>query len=416
MKKSTKRVSHYVLREELGHGSFGTVFRGEDSQTNDIRAIKMIPNTKLIDARQKTALKQEIEIMKDLNHENILKLFDHIVSSRYNYLVLEYCSGGELGQFITAGRGIGEERAKIYLRQIISALKVLHQKGIVHRDLKPANILLTADDKIKLADFGFARRIDPESLAKSCVGTPVYMAPEVFIVRDHRDERYDYGVDIWSVGCIVYELITGERPFDMPSFDQLIPTITRKLETYDFLSPLSDICKDFLKKIFTLDPQHRIRFNEFCDHPFVNGVPSIRSIAGLIDGPEDRRPDDLTKAEAIAFSEIVIQNQKTIDYPFILHMKACMLLIPYLKNDDNCAHQFVDSYEEACRLKNQSDWESKSLTQVVLETVMKMCLPGRISPRFMKETYSQALILLKALKPSSTVIKLKEAINRQMTE
>ena len=193
MNRTTKRVSHYILKEELGKGQYGVVYRGEDTLTHEIRAIKVIANSNLTRESQKEALKREIKIMKNLNHQNIVKLYDHFVSIKNNYLVLEYCSRKDLNSLKS---GIGEAQTLVYLRQIVTALKVLQEKNIVHRDLKPANILLSADDKVKLADFGLARQIDPESLAKTCVGTPLYMAPEVLSLRNDRNERYADKADI----------------------------------------------------------------------------------------------------------------------------------------------------------------------------------------------------------------------------
>ena len=414
MNHTSKRVSHYVLKEELGKNQFGQVFRGLDTETQEIRAIKMISNSKLLSEQQKEALKREIKIMKHLNHQNIVKLYDHIVSSKNNYLVLEYCSGGDLSKYST---GIGEAKTIIFLRQIISALKVLQDSKIVHRDLKPANILLSADGKVKLADFGLARQIDPESLAKTYVGTPLYMAPEVLSLKRGKHERYSDKADIWSVGCIVYELITGTRPFNAFSIDELIPTIEESLKnTMLFYARMfSPVCIDLLSRIFNIEPDQRINFNDFCDHPFILGMPCIKA-AITINDIECLSEDnlDISRDEALDFAEVAIQIATNVSYPFLIHMKACMLLKPYLRDDNACAILFQANFEEANKYKNKTDWESTTITQLVLETVIQMCQNEKIEFNLLKENYRQAYILLKCLKPSLYVIKLKDAIKRQI--
>ena len=187
-----KKVSHYILKEQLNKGNFGTVYKGVDTDSNELRAIKVINNTNLYTTRQKQALQREVQIMLNIKHENIVKLYDHLETSNNNYLVLEFCSGGDLSQFNT---GIGESQTIIFLSQIVKALKVLYEYNILHRDLKPANIFLT-DNKIKLGDFGLSRRINLENVASTYVGTPFYMSPEVLMVRNNTNERYDYKSDI----------------------------------------------------------------------------------------------------------------------------------------------------------------------------------------------------------------------------
>lgn len=192
--RNTKQVSHYLLKEVLGNGNFGTVYRGKDLNTNEIRAIKMILAKNVLKPQEKKALSREIQIMRNLDHENIVKLYDYLETMNHHYLVLEYCSGGDLSQ----KRGSGEEYTVILLRQLVSALKVLQANNIIHRDLKPANILLSdrsPDAKIKLADFGLARQISENSLAKSKLGTPYYMAPEVINLRDNQNDRYSERAD-----------------------------------------------------------------------------------------------------------------------------------------------------------------------------------------------------------------------------
>lgn len=423
MPKSHKRVSHYLLKNCLGEGSYGKVYYSEDLQTNEFRAIKVIPNSTLLENRQKIALEREIEIMKGLNHKNIVKLYDHVTSSQYNYLILEYCSGGDLGKKIKEG-GIGLPQTVNYLRQIISALKVLKEKDIVHRDLKPANILLTSDNTIKLADFGLARTIKPESMAKSCVGTPLYMSPEVIQNRSGDTTRYEHGADIWSVGCIVYELLTGKRPFIASDFDNIMPRIEEILKSNDFLKNFNfpEECIDFLKKIFIVDPRKRISFENFCEHSFVTGLPRVRPIVDLqgmscLIEAENEESFEVSREDALKFSKTVMKIGKNISSSFIMHVKSCMILRPYLVNDDRelCKIQFCKHYEEARKCRNFA-WEDSNFVKLVLETVILLCENATGDAEMMKKNYKYALALLKPLKPQNNIIKLKDALTRKIVD
>ncbi|CAG9321694.1 unnamed protein product [Blepharisma stoltei] len=414
--RNYKQVSHYLLKEELGNGTFGTVYRGKDLNTNEIRAIKMISAQNVLKPQEKKALSREIQIMRNLDHENIVKLYDYLETRNYNYLVLEYCSGGDLSGL----RDLSEEHTIIYLRQIVSALKVLQANNIIHRDLKPANILLSdksPDAKIKLADFGLARQISANSLAKSYVGTPLYMAPEVIKLRENQSERYTERADIWSVGCIVYELIRGARPFEAKNFGDLLPVIKTRLNDPDFLSSqyFSEPCIDFLSKIFKINPKERMDFETMCDHPFILGRPSIKPIIDL-HGIQCMSEDfELsTKEDALDISEVLFNLAKDTPHPFLFYMKACTLLEPYLE-DQVCASIFKVNFDEAKRCKNKTDWESSTMTRLILEMAVKLCRSDEnIASHLLKENYRQALTLLNSLGPSSHIIRLKEAIKRQM--
>ena len=424
MPNSQKRVSHYILKNSLGEGSYGKVFYSEDLDSNEIRAIKVIENSILLHDRHKTSLSREIQIMKDLNHKNIVKLFDHIVTSKHNYLILEYCSGGDLGKKIKEG-GIGLIQTVNYLRQIISALKILKEKDVVHRDLKPANILLTSDYTIKLADFGLARTINPHSLAKSCVGTPLYMSPEVIQNRGGDTNRYEHSADIWSVGCIVYELLTGKRPFAVTDFDNLIPRIEEILKSNDFLKNFNfpGECIDFLKRIFIVDPAKRICFDDFCEHPFVTGLPKVRANVNLrgFDCLIEEDMDecvDVTRKDALKFSKAVRNVAHLVSCPFILHVKACMLLKGFLSSDekDRCKLQFIENYAEAQKFRNKA-WEDMNGVKLILGIVIHLCENVPVGDGYLvKKHYKQALSLLKPLKPHNSIIKLKEAISRKIQD
>jgi len=200
---------------------------------------------------------QEIDIMKKLQHPNIIQLMEVIDTSDTLYLVLEFASGGELFDAIVNKGSYSEADAAKIIRQILEAIQYVHKNGIAHRDLKPENLLLlqseNGDEIIKIADFGLSKDFGEEQLQTSC-GTPDYVAPEVLM-----GEPYDMAVDIWSIGVISYVLLCGFPPFYGETQKELFENIMSG--TYDFPDPewtdVSDQAKSFIKSILVTDPEKR---------------------------------------------------------------------------------------------------------------------------------------------------------------
>lgn len=413
MPKKGSRVSHYILKKEIGQGSFGKVFLGKDLRTQETRAIKVILNSKLDPQSPR-----EIEIMKTLKHENIIQLYENLKSKEYTYLILEYCSGGDLQQKIEEKKGMSESSARFYLRQIADALHYLKEKRIIHRDLKPANILLNSDNILKLADFGLARMLDPESMANTFLGTPLYMAPEVMkkIANKNSSERYDRKADIWSVGCIVYELIKGERLFQAESQVELKQIIQKKIESRDFLDPniFSEVCMDFLSKIIVM-PEKRMNFDSFYEHPFVTGLPSLNKFISL-HGEQDtelRESKDKTEKLKLAkrFSKAVIQlrNFKASN---LLDFKACQLLQAL-----DLSIELKISYTEHFSQIKSIDCSKITSTRIaedVLLTVLNLWEHSITQPSLPKHFFKHALDLIAPLRPTYTLLNLKKALSNKL--
>ena len=413
MQSKRKKVSHYLLEEQLNKGSFGTVYRGRDMSNNEPRAIKVIANLSLTTPRQRQALQREIQIMLNLQHEHIVKLYDHMETSNSTYLVLELCNNGDLSQFKS---GISEERAVVYIRQLISALKVLHQNNIIHRDLKPANIFLASESKIKLGDFGLARTLGMGILAETYVGSPFYMSPEVLQVRNHTSERYDFRADIWSLGCILYELILGKRPFHAKEIEDLMPDINFTLGKNGFLNEegISEMCRDFLRRIFKMNPDERMSFEEMCQHPLILGRQSVVGIVDL-SGVQCLNEDltVLTAEDALDLAQAIRYSAECSKHPFLLYMKACISLKPYL-NNEKCEKELKILFGLAQNCIHKTDWENSTVARVLLETVIHMCRGDeRLPLAKLRENFKNAYILLKSIKPSPYLMSLKNALKRQ---
>ncbi|XP_037536623.1 serine/threonine-protein kinase ULK1a [Nematolebias whitei] len=200
----------------IGHGAFAIVFKGRHKEKRDWEvAIKCINKKNL--AKSQSLLGKEIKILKELKHDNIVRLLDYQEMGGSVYLVMEYCNGGDLSEYLHSKGALSEDTIRAFLQQIAQAMKVLQSKGILHRDLKPQNILLchpegrrssSINTSIKIADFGFARHLQTNTMAATLCGSPMYMAPEVIM-----SQNYDAKADLWSIGTIVYQCLTGKAPF-----------------------------------------------------------------------------------------------------------------------------------------------------------------------------------------------------------
>lgn len=257
-----KKVGQYELTTILGKGTFGTVYLGKHIPSKKKVAVKVICK-KTLKPELMSRLEQEILCQKSVSSENIVKLIEVQKTENNFYLILEYCEGGDLGNFLKKNGPVAEDIARRWIQQIIEGFKVLQEKSIIHRDLKTQNILLTEESfsaVLKLADFGLSRFID-DDLAKTWVGTPLYMAPEIF-----NCEEYGPKADIWSLGLVFYEMLTGELPIKVQKREQ-IPSAQRSLKPMP--SSISVQGQEFLLRLLEYDHKKRISFQELFNHPYI---------------------------------------------------------------------------------------------------------------------------------------------------
>eukprot|EP00930_Biecheleria_cincta_P046613 TRINITY_DN32165_c0_g1_i1.p1 TRINITY_DN32165_c0_g1~~TRINITY_DN32165_c0_g1_i1.p1 ORF type:complete len:587 (+),score=147.27 TRINITY_DN32165_c0_g1_i1:82-1842(+) len=208
-------------RSKLGEGGFGSVRRCKDKRTGRYFAVKTIRKKAVEDVRK---LQEEFEIMRLLDHPNIIRFEETFQDNRQLQLVLELCEGGELIERVTADGSLTEAKAAYCARSMLLAINYLHQNAIMHRDLKPENWLFSTQEEIgksplKLIDFGLAKRFTPGTASRTKAGTPNYIAPEVLT------GKYDEKVDIWSIGVIVFLLLSGKHPFTGKTIDQVLQKV-----------------------------------------------------------------------------------------------------------------------------------------------------------------------------------------------
>uniref|UniRef100_A0A673J3T6 non-specific serine/threonine protein kinase n=1 Tax=Sinocyclocheilus rhinocerous TaxID=307959 RepID=A0A673J3T6_9TELE len=207
---------------------------------------------------------REVRIMKLLNHPNIVKLFEVIETDKTLYLVMEYASGGEVFDYLVAHGRMKEKEARAKFRQIVSAVQYCHQKCIVHRDLKAENLLLDADMNIKIADFGFSNEFTLGNKLDTFCGSPPYAAPELF-----QGKKYDGPeVDVWSLGVILYTLVSGSLPFDGQNLKELRERVLRGKYRIPFY--MSTDCENLLKKFLILNPTKRGSLDQIMKDRWMN--------------------------------------------------------------------------------------------------------------------------------------------------
>ncbi|KAI1608385.1 kinase-like domain-containing protein [Exophiala viscosa] len=311
-------LERYILIEKMGDGAFSNVYKARDTTTHDEVAIKVVRkfemNSNQGDAHlhpnfkkqpkgvERANILKEVQIMRQLDHPNIVKLIDFSESRQYYYIVLELCPGGELFHQIVRLTYFSEDLSRHVITQVADALLYLHEEcGVVHRDIKPENLLFypvpfipsrspklrgpdeedKADEgefvpgvgaggigQIKIADFGLSKVIWDSQTMTPC-GTVGYTAPEIV-----KDERYSKSVDMWALGCVLYTLLCGFPPF----YDESIQVLTEKVARgqYTFLSPwwddISKSAQDLVSHLLTVNPEQRFTIEQFLAHPWIRNT------------------------------------------------------------------------------------------------------------------------------------------------
>lgn len=299
---------NYRIIERIGEGAFSTVYKAFDAKLSIEVAIKVI-DKKSMNKEQISSIFKEISIMRRIQHDNIVKMYNYIDTAETTFIVLEFVNGGEIFNQIIKYTYFSEDLSRHVIVQVVEALKYLHEEvGVVHRDLKPENLLFEiipfkpgenikrkSDDnkkvsegafiegvggggigKVKIADFGLSKVLWDSNTKTPC-GTASYTAPEII-----RDEKYNKSVDMWAIGCVLYTLLCGFPPF----YDTDNKILTKKVSRgeYTFLSPwwdeISKESKDLVSHLLTVDPVKRYTCDEFLNHPWVlqNKKPTTPAI------------------------------------------------------------------------------------------------------------------------------------------
>ncbi|WKY09389.1 hypothetical protein Q1695_002057 [Nippostrongylus brasiliensis] len=275
-------VGKYKLLKTIGKGNFAKVKLAKHTITGQEVAIKIIDKTAL-NPSSLQKLFREVKIMKQLDHPNIVKLYQVMENEQTLYLVLEYASGGEVFDYLVAHGRMKEKEARVKFRQIVSAVQYLHSKNIIHRDLKAENLLLDADMNIKIADFGFSNQFTLGNKLDTFCGSPPYAAPELF-----QGKKYDGPeVDVWSLGVILYTLVSGSLPFDGQNLKELRERVLRGKYRIPFY--MSTDCENLLKKFLVLNPARRGTLETIMKDRWMNiGYEDEGELKPYVEPPKDQ--------------------------------------------------------------------------------------------------------------------------------
>ena len=285
-------VEDLTLIKQIGKGSFGEVFITSKAGTKELFATKKVKKSMVMDEKVKKYFNNELFILKNVNHPNIVKLYDIKQTLNNFYLVFDLCNGGGLSNCLERykkkhdGKPFPENIVQHLMKQIVSGMKYLHNKKILHRDIKLDNILVkfeTDEDKdndnyfkatIKIIDFGFARYLENDSLAQSILGSPINMDPKILMkmrkIENNQSFGYDQKADIWSLGTVCYELLIGAPPFDASSYDDLVSKLQKGSYKIPNQLNLSKQSISFINAMLQFDPQQRYDINQLAAHEFLN--------------------------------------------------------------------------------------------------------------------------------------------------
>ena len=339
------KVGHYLIIKPLGKGSFADVFMVKNEKTQEIMAMKRIHSEKIKkDSQLKELLDHEVKILRLCNSENITKFHAFLESDNNIYIIMEYCKDGDMKEFLKkqTKKRVSEKEATNIMKQLLKGFQELHRIGAMHRDFKPENVLIH-EGVFKICDFGFGKI---SKLTATSLGTAKYMAPEII-----KYEEYDYKVDIWSLGVVLYEMLFGCVLFWGNNDDEIEHQVLHEnLNLTHSEVQISKECKDLLERMLEKNPNNRISWSELIRHPFFTKKTKeeLDNNNGL--GNSVSREDLLLKS-SISFYDKKFNND-------ILKYKEFLSKVPE-KSEIFEANKFNEKISE--QSKNEQDLDLEEL-------------------------------------------------------
>ena len=349
------KVIEDIFPKQLGTGSFGRVYLVSHNETKELFALKTIEKRKIMTTYGKLdIIYNEINIHSKLSHQNIIKLYNMHEDDETINIIMEYAPNGNLYQMIKKEKnGFSESKAFDYFIQVINAVYYLHSNHIIHRDIKPENLLLCEDNKLKLCDFGWAKELSLENRSTFC-GTMEYMAPEIV-----GSENYDYSVDIWSLGILLYELLFGHSPFKGNNTNNIIQNIkSHELNYDDKNKKISKSCKDLIQKLLNMNPQKRLKIKDILEHPFIKKYAKKFSTSKKVQMIDDDKIQNMLNKNLHDMNNN--SSKKIIDNLNNKTLKRCNTLNTKFLKGSNFGVNFVSSKQLLFKDIKQSENSKKN--------------------------------------------------------
>ncbi|CAD8166494.1 unnamed protein product [Paramecium pentaurelia] len=351
-KQEQEKQISWTEGEMIGQGAFGRVILGMNRVSGQIMAVKQV-FIKNGDENKVQSIQREIEILSKLQHPHIVRYYGSETKNDQLNIFLEYVSGGSVLTMIKRFGKFKESLIKVYLKQILLGLNYLHTKGVIHRDIKGANILINQNGQVKLADFGSGKQLSEikHDIIGSLCGTPNYMAPEVI-----NQQHYGKKADIWSLGCTMIEMATGNPPFyEFKNIYTVMVKISKLTETIPIPEELkSEQARDFLKRCIQLNPEERWEAEDLLQHPFL--VSKEQRYSGINSAQEKKNvyiTDDLLFQ---LHSELIPNKNKKLQFSFQLDDES------QSQNDNQNQDQDIPQYQEQ---QGQGSQREEPITNII---------------------------------------------------
>ncbi|KAL4441400.1 hypothetical protein ABPG74_013695 [Tetrahymena malaccensis] len=331
-------------KTQLGVGSFGEVKLAIHKKSGAKFAIKIMNLKNMNSFQEIQGIEREVRVHSLLKHPNIIEYHDSFQENEFVFIVLDYASNGNLYSLLYKKRSFSEKEAYKYFSQTCEAIKYLHSINIVHRDLKPENILLDDEFNIKVCDFGWCTE-DIENPRNTFCGTYEYMAPEI-VFR----QPYDYRIDIWALGVLIYELLHGCAPFKGKTFKE----IQRKIEKGDvqFSDQISDLSKQLICKVLQANPSRRISIEDIMSHAWMHKMRAIEKDEKKLND-QSKSTTNLSKPQSIPNNALNTPKVEENDQPKAKEMQQIQ------KKPDNRSQSPINANQKSSNKNLLNNIESK---------------------------------------------------------
>ncbi len=345
-------INDFTILGVIGEGSFGKVSLVRHNNTGSQYAIKQISKLDKNNQEGKLYFRREIEIMYKIHQANIVRLFNHFEDNEYCYFVMEYIENGNLFSQPTWKNNhcfTSDDVAKI-IKEVICAVYYLHNMDppIIHRDIKPENVLIDKNGVIKLTDFGWSNYVDSNEIRKTYCGTPVYLAPEMI-----KENGHDEHLDIWCIGVLLFELLTGNVPFKGKDIDSLNNNILSLKISWP--KDINTVAKNLILKILKLEPTERISLRDMLKHPFFRTKLN-----------NDNLEKDLIKPDGVKYPPFLMSKYSIEYYDKVILGK---FLAEHKKNDTDNNLNEINNTEQSLKMEESKDNKINTDTALSLDDI-----------------------------------------------